>query len=52
MTFTQSNDLGSLGDGKVVFQNAVKHLYSCLFLLVQRYIPHRNDIVSLRVWQY
>ena len=46
MTFTHSHDLGSLGDGKLVFQNAVGHLNPCLFLLVQRYIPHGDDIFA------
>ena len=40
MTFAYSHDPGSLGDGKVVFQNAVEHLNPCLLLLIQRYIPH------------
>ena len=31
MTFAYSHNLGSLGDGKVVFQNAVEHLNPCLF---------------------
>ena len=41
-----SHDLGSLGDGKLVFQNAVEHLDPGLFLLIQLYIPHRDDIVA------
>ena len=46
MTFTHSHDLGSLGDGKLVFQNTVEYLNPCLFLLVQRYIPHGDDIFA------
>ena len=41
-----SGDLGGLGDGKVVFQNAVERLDPGLFLLIQRYIPHRDDIFA------
>ena len=44
MTFAYSHNPGSLGDGKVVFQNAVEHLNPCLFLLIQRYIPHGDDM--------
>ena len=39
MAFADSHDLGSLGDGKLVFQNTVEYLNPCLLLLVQRYIP-------------
>ena len=46
MAFADSHDLGSLGDGKLEFQNAVEHLNPGLFLLVQRYIPHRDDIFA------
>ena len=46
MTFAHSHNLGSLGDGKLVFQNAVEHLDPCLFLLIQSYIPHRDDIFA------
>ena len=46
MTFTHSHNLGCLGDGKLVFQNAVENLNPCLFLLIQRYIPHRYDIFT------
>ena len=46
MTLAHSHDPGCLGDGKVGFQNAVEHLNPCLFLLIQRYIPHRNDVVA------
>ena len=46
MTLAHSHDLGSLGDGKLVFQNAVENLNPCLFLLIQRYIPHRDDIFA------
>ena len=46
VTFAYSHDLGSLGDGELVFQNAVEHLNSGLFLLIQLYIPHRDDIVA------
>ena len=46
MTFTHSHDLGCLGNGKLVFQNTVEHLNPGLFLLVQRYIPHRDDIFA------
>ena len=49
MTFAYSHNLGSLGDGKVVFQNAVEHLNPCLFLLIQRYIPHRDDIFAEQI---
>ncbi len=40
MTFTYSHDLGSLGNGKVVFQNAVEYLDPGLFLLIQCQFPH------------
>ena len=40
MTFAHSYNLGSLSDGKLVFQNTVEHLNPCLFLLIQRHIPH------------
>ena len=46
VTFAHSHDLGSLGDGKVIFQNAVENLNPCLFLLLQRYIPHGDDIFA------
>ena len=46
VTFTHSHDLGGLGDGKLVFQNAVEHLNPGLFLLIQLYIRHRDDIVA------
>ena len=46
MALTDSHDLGSLGDGKLVFQNAVEHLDPGLFLLIQLYIPHRDDIFA------
>ena len=46
VTFTHSHDLGGLGDGKLVFQNTVEHLNPGLFLLIQLYIPHRDDIVA------
>ena len=46
VTFTHSHDLGGLGDGKLVFQNAVEHLNPGLFLLIQLYIPHRDDIFA------
>ena len=46
VAFADSHDLGSLGDGKLVFQNAVEHLNPGLFLLIQLYIPHRDDIVA------
>ena len=46
MAFTYSHDLGCLGDGKLVFQNAVESLDPGLFLLIQLYIPHRDDIVA------
>ena len=35
VAFANFHDLGSLGDGKVVFQNAVEHLDPGLFLLIQ-----------------
>ena len=46
VTFADSHDLGSLGDGKLVFQHAVEHLNPGLFLLIQLYIPHGDDIVA------
>ena len=46
MAFADSHDLGGLGDGKLEFQNTVEYLNPCLFLLVQRYIPHRDDIFA------
>ena len=46
MTLAHSHDLGCLGDGKLVFQNTVENLNPCLFLLVQRYIPHGDDIFA------
>ena len=46
MTFSNSHDLGSLNDGQLVFQNAVEHLNPCLFLLIQRYTPHGDDIFA------
>ena len=46
MALTDSHDLGCLGDGKLVFQNAVEHLDPCLFLLIQLYIPHVDDIFA------
>ena len=46
VAFADSHDLGSLGDGKLVFQNTVEYLNPCLFLLVQRYIPPRDDIFA------
>ena len=46
VAFAHSHDLGSLGDGKLVFQNTVEYLNPCLFLLVQRYIPHGDDIFA------
>ena len=46
MAFADSHDLGSLGDGKLVFQNTVEYLNPGLFLLIQLYIPHRDDIFA------
>ena len=46
MALAQSHDLGSLGDGQLIFQNAVEYLDPCLFLLIQLYIPHRDDIFA------
>ena len=46
MAFSHSHDLGCLGDGKLVFQNAVENLNTCLFPLIQRYIPHGDDIYA------
>ena len=46
VTLADSHDLGGLGDGKLVFQNAVEDLNPGLFLLVQRYIPHGDDIFA------
>ena len=36
----------ALGNRKPVFQNAVEHLDPGLFLLIQLYIPHRDDIFA------
>ncbi len=44
VSFADTHDLGCLGDGELVFQNAVEHLDPGLFLLIQLYIPHRDDI--------
>ena len=38
--FADSHDLGSLGDGQVVFQYAVEHFDPGLFLLIQCQFPH------------
>ena len=46
VAFAHSHDLGGLRDGKLVFQNTVEYLNPCLFLLVQRYIPHRDDMFA------
>ena len=46
VAFTDSHDLGGLGDGKLVLQNAVEHLNPGLFLLIQRYILHGDDIFA------
>ena len=46
VAFAHSHDLGGLGDGKLVFQNTVENLNPCLFLLVQRYTPHRDDMFA------
>ena len=46
MTFAHSNNLGRLGDGKLMFQNTVEHLNPSLFLLIQLYIPHGDDIFA------
>ena len=46
MTLAHPHDLGCLGDGKLVFQNTVENLYPCLFLLIQRYILHKDDIFA------
>ena len=46
VAFRHSHDLGSLGDGKLVFQNTVEHLNPGLFLLIQFYIPHGDDIFA------
>ena len=40
MALAQSHNLGSLCDGKLVFQNAVEHLDPGLLLLIQCQIPH------------
>ena len=40
VAFGYSHDLGCLGNGKLVFENAVKYLNPGLIWLVQRYIPH------------
>ena len=44
VTLAHSHDPGCLGGGKLVFQNTVENLNPCLFLLIQRYIPHGDDI--------
>ena len=41
MALTHSHDHGSLGDGKLVFQDTVEYLDPGLFLLVQCQILHR-----------
>ena len=46
MTLADSHNLGSVGDGKVVFYNTVEHLNPCLFLLIQRYLPHGEHIMG------
>ncbi len=46
MTFAHSNNLGRLGDGKLMFQNTVEHLNPGLFLLIQLYIPHGDDMFA------
>ena len=46
MAFADSHDLGGLGYGKLVFQNAVEYLDPGLFLLIQLYIPHGDDIFA------
>ena len=46
VAFADSHDLGGLGDGELVFQNTVEYSNPCLFLLIQLYIPHRDDIVA------
>ena len=46
VAFTDSHDLRCLGDGQVVFQHAVEYLDPCLFLLIQLYIPMRDDIFA------
>ena len=46
VAFADSHDLCGLGDGELVFQNAVDHLNPGLFLLIQLYIPHRDDIFA------
>ena len=43
VAFAHSHDLGGLRDGKLVFQNTAEYLNPCLFLLIQRYIPHGDD---------
>ena len=46
VAFTHSHDIGDLGDGKLVSQNTVEYLNPCLFPLVQRYIPHGDDMFA------
>ena len=46
VAFADSHGPGSLGDGELVFQNAVEHLNPGLFLRIQLYIPHGDDIAA------
>ena len=46
MAFNRSYDLGGLGYGKPVFQNAVEHLNPGLFLLIQLHIPDGDEILA------
>ena len=46
MAFTDSHDLGRLGDGQVVFQHGVEYLDSCLFLAVSMSLPSWGDIFA------
>ena len=46
VAFADSHGPGSLGDGELVFQNSVERLNPGLFLLIQLYIPHGDDLVA------
>ena len=46
MAWGHAQHLGSLGDGKLVFQNGVQHGDSGLFFLIQRNVLHGKDIFA------
>ena len=49
VAFTDSHDLGGLGDGKLVFQHGVENFEPCLFSLFQCHFPH-GVTFSLSSW--